>query len=230
MPIAVVCSECNTSLSAPDAAAGKNAKCPKCKAALVVPMFVKTDVTLDEDDRPQIKTDVELEEDDDCDFQPRRRKKGMRAVEADAVRSRRKRRHGRDRRRDEAGPETVLRRSDYVAYRNVRIVSFVILLHGLGLSLGCLFAFLPNPETGKVPADALPPAAAAIFGVIGVAGATCGAAVFSGNRKWRPVVYFSAVLYFFALPVGPLFSIMILMNLSRYYESVERLNEANEDG
>lgn len=37
MPIAVVCSECNARLNAPDAAAGKTLKCPKCKSAIEVP-------------------------------------------------------------------------------------------------------------------------------------------------------------------------------------------------
>jgi hypothetical protein len=37
MPISVVCNSCNSKLNAPDAAAGKSVKCPKCKASLTVP-------------------------------------------------------------------------------------------------------------------------------------------------------------------------------------------------
>ena len=36
MPIPVTCSQCNSKLQAPDAAAGKRVKCPKCGAAIEV--------------------------------------------------------------------------------------------------------------------------------------------------------------------------------------------------
>lgn len=37
MPIAVLCPGCNSRLNAPDTAAGKTVKCPKCKEAMVIP-------------------------------------------------------------------------------------------------------------------------------------------------------------------------------------------------
>ncbi|MBN9518901.1 hypothetical protein J0H58_10345 [bacterium] len=37
MPIPVVCANCQTRLNAPDAAAGKKVKCPKCQAVMAVP-------------------------------------------------------------------------------------------------------------------------------------------------------------------------------------------------
>src|SRR5436190_11594529 len=38
MPLQVVCSACNTKLKAPDTAAGKKTKCPKCQAVISVPV------------------------------------------------------------------------------------------------------------------------------------------------------------------------------------------------
>ena len=38
MPIAVLCPSCNARLNAPDASAGKTVKCPKCQAAIVLPV------------------------------------------------------------------------------------------------------------------------------------------------------------------------------------------------
>src|SRR5438093_1205405 len=37
MPIAVLCPGCSSRITAPDAAAGKTVKCPKCKAPMVIP-------------------------------------------------------------------------------------------------------------------------------------------------------------------------------------------------
>lgn len=37
MPIAVVCPSCSTRMNAPDTAAGRRTKCPKCGSAIVVP-------------------------------------------------------------------------------------------------------------------------------------------------------------------------------------------------
>src|SRR3954468_11320823 len=38
MPLQVVCSACNAKLRAPDTAAGKKTKCPKCQAVISVPV------------------------------------------------------------------------------------------------------------------------------------------------------------------------------------------------
>lgn len=37
MPIAITCTSCGSRINAPDAAAGKKAKCPKCKAVVSIP-------------------------------------------------------------------------------------------------------------------------------------------------------------------------------------------------
>lgn len=100
MPIAVICPGCNSRLNAPDAAAGKTVKCPKCKAAMVIPETeanpgfetveeaemktkpqgkskpaVKSDVELDddEDDRPRKKKKIEVDDDEEDD-KPRKKK------------------------------------------------------------------------------------------------------------------------------------------------------------
>ena len=101
MSILVVCSSCSARLNAPDSAAGKKVKCPKCQAALVVPTplpaepafevveeepekpavrpKVKTDVFVedDEDEAPRKKRRVEIDddEDDDDDDRPRKKKR-----------------------------------------------------------------------------------------------------------------------------------------------------------
>lgn len=40
MPIVVTCPSCPTKLSAPDGAAGKQVRCPKCGAAAPVPALI----------------------------------------------------------------------------------------------------------------------------------------------------------------------------------------------
>jgi hypothetical protein len=105
MPIAVVCPGCNARLNAPDAAAGKTVKCPKCKEPLVIPSpeadagfetvdepaapskkpptpvkvpAVKTDVTVDDGEEEDVKPRAKKMRDDDEDDEgeDRRRKKG----------------------------------------------------------------------------------------------------------------------------------------------------------
>src|SRR5262245_11675410 len=51
MPISVVCPSCSAKLGAPDAAAGKKVKCPKCQGSIVVPA-------------PKAKPDFEVVEDE----------------------------------------------------------------------------------------------------------------------------------------------------------------------
>jgi hypothetical protein len=100
MPIAVVCSNCSARLNAPDGAAGKKVKCPKCQSPIVVPDIqpmqfevvedepaparrpagkptrVKAAVEDDDDDRPRRKRRSEEEEDDeDDDDLPRKKKR-----------------------------------------------------------------------------------------------------------------------------------------------------------
>ena len=105
MPVSVVCPGCSAKLNAPDAAAGKRVKCPKCQQPIAVPAAVadfevveaepapppkkpapkpaakpqvKTDVVLDddeEDEKPAKKRAKAVVEEDDEDERPRKKKK-----------------------------------------------------------------------------------------------------------------------------------------------------------
>ena len=95
MPIAVVCPGCNSRLNAPEAAAGKTVKCPKCKAPLVIPEpdadpgFETVDDPVPSPKKPAaasakapaVKTDVMLDDDDDDEEEKPRAKKKSREVE-----------------------------------------------------------------------------------------------------------------------------------------------------
>jgi LSD1 subclass zinc finger protein len=98
MPIAVVCSTCSARLNAPDGAAGKKVKCPKCQTPIVVPDLQpmqfevvedepaparrpagkpsRVKAAVEDDDRPRRKRRSEEEEDDeDDDDRPRKKKR-----------------------------------------------------------------------------------------------------------------------------------------------------------
>jgi hypothetical protein len=105
MPIVVTCPKCPTKLSAPDSAAGKQVRCPKCGAAAPVPALIPAEevpvvegnltppkpkpkpvvAEVDEDERPRKKARDEDEaprkrarRDDDDDEEERPRKKKRR--------------------------------------------------------------------------------------------------------------------------------------------------------
>jgi hypothetical protein len=110
MPIVVACPGCPTKLSAPESAAGKQVRCPKCGAAAPVPAFVPAeevpvvDATPvppkrkparaedDEDERP-VKA-KRRDDDDDDEEEDRPRKKKRRAYEDDAPRRTKRRKAG----------------------------------------------------------------------------------------------------------------------------------------
>ena len=95
MPIVVTCPKCPTKLSAPDSAAGKAVRCPKCGAAAPVPLYIPSeevpvieatvappkpkpkavvaDAGDDDDDRPRKKS--RRDEEDADDDPPRKKKK-----------------------------------------------------------------------------------------------------------------------------------------------------------
>jgi DNA-directed RNA polymerase subunit RPC12/RpoP len=90
MPISVVCEHCKAKLNAPDAAAGKPVKCPKCGERLVVPAAAPAPEfeVVDEPTPPKkapapqapaVKTDVVVDDDDEEDEKPRPAKKKPRA-------------------------------------------------------------------------------------------------------------------------------------------------------
>ena len=112
MSIPVICPGCSAKLNAPDAAAGKKVKCPRCQSAMLVPEAlpeaaafevvdepqptkkpiakVKADVLLDDDeaDRPRKKKPALFDDDEDNeDDRPRKKKKKQAADNATMVRN-----------------------------------------------------------------------------------------------------------------------------------------------
>src|SRR5262245_58785296 len=63
MPIRVACPACDTVINAPDAAAGKVAHCPKCKAAMRLP-DAPTEPDDYDDVKPTRKTAPPVDDDD----------------------------------------------------------------------------------------------------------------------------------------------------------------------
>ena len=82
MSIAVVCSNCSARLNAPDGAAGKKVKCPKCQTAIVVPEAVSSPFEVVEEELPPTKlpaakpkkVQAVVEEEDEED-RPRKKKR-----------------------------------------------------------------------------------------------------------------------------------------------------------
>ncbi len=90
MPIKLTCPTCTAQMNAPDAAAGKRVKCPKCQKVLVVPELVieapAFEVVEDEPTlpvkkpaprpaaRPQVNTDVVIDEDEEDERPIRQRR------------------------------------------------------------------------------------------------------------------------------------------------------------
>ncbi len=93
MPIRVLCPSCSSTVNAPDSAAGKRAKCPKCQAVMLLPEAEPAEEEFDvvdepvppkrsrgdEDDRPVKKTKssrkivVEEEDEDEDDIRPKKK-------------------------------------------------------------------------------------------------------------------------------------------------------------
>lgn len=112
MPIVVTCPKCPTKLSAPDSAAGKAVRCPKCGAAAPVPLYIPAeevpvveatvappkakpkpvvaDAGDDDDDRPRKKS---RRDEEDADAAAPRTKKKKRYYDDDDDPPRRKRRN-----------------------------------------------------------------------------------------------------------------------------------------
>ncbi len=100
MPIPVVCAECKSRLNAPDAAAGKTLRCPKCKMALVVPAAAAAPEfeVVDEEPAPAkkpaaappAKKTIVVEDDDDPDERPKAKKRPRDDDEDDRPRARKR--------------------------------------------------------------------------------------------------------------------------------------------
>jgi hypothetical protein len=102
VPISVACTSCSAKLNAPDQAAGKRVKCPKCQSVIAVPAPVDDFEVLDDepepkkpvrkvvdeedDDRPARKRSRRDDDDEDDDDRPRsRKKKGKKAAKSSAL-------------------------------------------------------------------------------------------------------------------------------------------------
>ena len=121
-------------------------------------------------------------------------------------------------------PEEVLSPGDYTNYRNVRAVSVLFVLLGGVLVLGgIMISVKENPN----PNEQIPPAAGIGIALAGLAGAIGGVAALRGSRRWSPLVYVMAALYVLACPIGTILSFVMLTGLSRYLDSVERVEGAS---
>lgn len=69
MPISVLCPECDAPVNAPDSAAGKRAKCPKCGGVMILPGGEEEAPPPDEEPAPRRRR----QESDDDDLRPSRR-------------------------------------------------------------------------------------------------------------------------------------------------------------
>ena len=77
MPISINCGKCSAKINAPDAAAGKRVKCPKCASPILVPAADDFEIVDDEPRRPVMsaKKPVAAEVDDDEEEVVRPKKK-----------------------------------------------------------------------------------------------------------------------------------------------------------
>lgn len=111
MPIPVVCSKCSAKLNAPDNAAGKRVKCPRCQTAMVVPELLAAEMepqfeVVDDAPppakklpaKPKVVAQVELDDDDD---RPRKKRRPVDDEDDDDDRPRKKRKKS-----DEGGVST----------------------------------------------------------------------------------------------------------------------------
>ncbi len=79
MPIPVACSGCSAKLNAPDSAAGKRVKCPKCQAVIVIPTAPAAAFEVIDDDEPVVVPPAKPARakavvDDDDDDKPKKKK------------------------------------------------------------------------------------------------------------------------------------------------------------
>lgn len=95
MPISVLCPSCDAPVNAPDSAAGKRAKCPKCQELMILPGGAEPEAdealaskrkprveVEDEEDRPR-KPSRRRDDDDEEDDEPPKRKSSRRVVAED---------------------------------------------------------------------------------------------------------------------------------------------------
>lgn len=125
-----------------------------------------------------------------------------------------------------ANPEKELSPSDYSNYRNIRAISVLyILLSFIGIICGIQIA-LRTPKT--VELWDLPVAAGIAITLACIGGFAAGIATLQGSRPWARLTYVMSVLYLFAIPVGTILGAVMLLGLSGYLDSMDRLKRVDE--
>ncbi|OAI53021.1 hypothetical protein AYO44_16360 [Planctomycetaceae bacterium SCGC AG-212-F19] len=120
-------------------------------------------------------------------------------------------------------PKEILSAGKYHGYRRVRIAAWVMIFLGCMLAIaGAQLAF-DEPEQG-VP---FPPAIALAIGAAGVVGVVAGVVVLQGSRQWAPLVYVMAIFFLLVFPFGTMAGLVMLSELSRYFDSLKVVREAS---
>jgi hypothetical protein len=118
MPIAVVCAKCSAKLNAPDSAAGKRVKCPKCQNAMLVPEALPAEPefeVVEEEPKPAKKPAVKprvqaaVEIDDEEDEAPRKKRRPADDDVEDDDRPKKKKKRKREDDEDEEGSVSMTR-------------------------------------------------------------------------------------------------------------------------
>ena len=76
MPISIVCGNCSAKMKAPDTAAGKRVKCPKCSTPILVPVAEDDFEIVDDEPRKPLKSAVKpvaVDDDDEVDDRPEKK-------------------------------------------------------------------------------------------------------------------------------------------------------------
>lgn len=159
MPIAVVCPSCDSRLNAPEAAAGKTVKCPKCKAPMVIPTpeadpgFEAVDDPAPAPKLAAVKTDVMLDDDEEVEEKPRARKPA-RDVEDDEDRPKKKGK-GKHKKKAAAGMSPGLL---------IGAIAGCVLLIGGGLFVMYWFGIREKPKETTSNSTSTPPGGPPISG------------------------------------------------------------------
>jgi hypothetical protein len=124
-----------------------------------------------------------------------------------------------------ANPKKILSKRDYENYRNIRAISVLFVIFGLILFVGGIQIAL---RVGGGAKSEVPRPAAAVMAICGIAGFVGGIAAIRGRKRWSRVIYFMAILYLAAIPLGTILGFIMLSGLSRYLTSAERLKVADK--
>jgi hypothetical protein len=165
MSIPVVCPECSAKLNAPDSAAGKKVKCPKCQTAMVVPTPLPEEPAFEVVDepakkpaaaaKPVVKAKVKAEIEDDGE---KPRKKRVSAEIEDDEKPRKKRQDESDEDEEDDRPRKKKKPAAGNSNMTRNIIGSVVLLVLLGVA-GWVFydKFGKKDDTANTPSGGNPP-------------------------------------------------------------------------